>query len=89
MCGPPPCRPRSPPIDNTTTLPRSRARRRSAIRGARATIPAAEPIAQRHDAQNRGFAARHLRDMVRQRNDLAYAIERQRIFLLAKHEADQ
>ena len=48
-----------------------------------------QAVPQRHDAQHRGFRARQLGDMIRQRNDLPHAVKRQRIFLLAEIEAQQ
>ena len=78
------------PIDITTTLPRcldaltGRQPQQCAQRHKRQ-----QPVPQRHHAQHRGFRARQLGDMVRQRNDLPHTVERQRIFLLAETEAQQ
>jgi hypothetical protein len=48
-----------------------------------------QAVAQRHDAQHRGFRTRQLRNMIRQRNDLTHPVQRQRIFLLAEEEAQE
>ena len=48
-----------------------------------------QAVAQRHHAQHRGLGARDLRHLIRQRNDLSHAVERQGVFLRSQFEAHQ